>query len=48
MFWSSLKRAVHNWLERLAKSNQESFGNGRMDCCSLNRNPQAGSKNPKN
>lgn len=28
---------IKNWLERLAKENEKSFGSGRLDCCDLNR-----------
>ncbi len=28
---------IKNWLDRLAKENEKSFGTGRLDCCDLNR-----------
>ena len=28
---------IKDWLERLAKENEKSFGNGRLDCCDLNK-----------
>lgn len=28
---------IKNWLDRLAKENEKSFGSGRLDCCDLNR-----------
>lgn len=28
---------IKNWLERLAKENEKSFGSGRLDCCDLNK-----------
>ncbi len=28
---------IKNWLNRLAKENEKSFGTGRMDCCDLNK-----------
>lgn len=32
-----MKNWFKRFLERLAKANTESFGNQRMDCCSLNK-----------
>lgn len=28
---------IKNWLDRLAKENEKSFGGGRLDCCDLNK-----------
>ncbi|MGB4437867.1 MAG: LDCC motif putative metal-binding protein [Sedimentibacter sp.] len=28
---------IKNWLDRLAKENEKTFGTGRMDCCDLNK-----------
>ena len=28
---------IKDFLEKLAKANQESFGNGKLDCCSIGR-----------
>ena len=28
---------IMDWLERLAKENEKSFGTGRLDCCDLNK-----------
>lgn len=28
---------IKNWLDRLAKENEKSFGIGRLDCCDLNK-----------
>ncbi|MEL7647621.1 MAG: LDCC motif putative metal-binding protein [Sedimentibacter sp.] len=28
---------IKDWLDRLAKENEKSFGNGRLDCCDLNK-----------
>ena len=28
---------IKKFLDKLAKANQETFGNERMDCCNLNR-----------
>lgn len=35
--WENLKRAYRNWLSRLGKSNQETFGGETPDCCKLNQ-----------
>lgn len=32
-----LKKAMIDFLERLAKENEKSFGKGTIDCCQLNR-----------
>ena len=34
--WKRLKKAINKFLEDIAKENQKSFGNGKMDCCQLN------------
>ena len=39
-----MKNIIKNWLEKLAKANEESFGSGRLDCCELNKDNK--SKNP--
>lgn len=31
------KGVIHRFLENLAKSNRETFGNKKPDCCNLNR-----------
>lgn len=31
-----MKKLIKNWLEKLAKANEESFGSGPLDCCELN------------
>lgn len=40
---------IKNWLDRLAKENEKSFGTGRLDCCDLNKpnntNVQANANN---
>ncbi|MFZ5987779.1 MAG: LDCC motif putative metal-binding protein [Bacillota bacterium] len=36
-FWARLKAAVQNYLEKMAKENEKAFGNGKLDCCSLNK-----------
>lgn len=28
---------IEKWLDRLAKENEKSFGNGRLDCCDFNK-----------
>lgn len=28
---------IKNWLDRLAKENEKTFGTGRMDCCDINK-----------
>lgn len=35
--WQKIKQAFRRYLERLEKENRETFGSGRPDCCSLNR-----------
>jgi len=32
-----IRKAINNFLERLAKENEKSFGKGTLDCCQLNR-----------
>ena len=32
-----MKNIIKNWLEKMAKANEESFGTGRLDCCELNK-----------
>lgn len=32
-----MKNIIKNWLEKLAKANEESLGTGRLDCCELNK-----------
>lgn len=36
-FIANIKNSFNNYLERVAKENKELFGDGRPDCCSLNR-----------
>lgn len=31
-------KAIKRFLDRLAKSNEETFGGKKLDCCDLNRN----------
>ncbi len=33
----SIKKAIHRFIEKLAKESEESFGKERLDCCSLDR-----------
>ena len=45
-----IKAAFNRYLERLAKENKELFGDGRPNCCKLNRQKQetcGGNKNVK-
>jgi hypothetical protein len=35
--WKRVKQAILNYLAEIEKSNQKTFGNGRPDCCNLNR-----------
>lgn len=37
-FWARIKRKINRFLENVAKENQKSFGNQKLDCCDLNRN----------
>ncbi len=34
---TSLKKMIDNFLKKLAKQNQEQFGNEKLDCCKLDR-----------
>lgn len=36
-FWKRFKKAINEFLERLAKENEKEFGHGRLECCQLNR-----------
>jgi hypothetical protein len=43
--FKKIKSAINRYLEALAKENKELYGNGRMDCCNLNKtNDKSGSK----
>lgn len=35
--WNRMKVAWNKYLENLAEENKKSFGNGRLDCCQLNK-----------
>ena len=35
--FESIKNRWENFLKNLAKENKKSFGNERLDCCSLNK-----------
>ncbi|KPU43145.1 hypothetical protein OXPF_33950 [Oxobacter pfennigii] len=41
----SIKKRYNEFIERLAKENEKSFGNGRLDCCQLNKNTKTNVKN---
>jgi hypothetical protein len=43
MVLKRIKRAVSNFLKKLAKENENTFGKGILDCCQLNR-PGSNSK----
>lgn len=32
-----IKRAIINFLRKMAKENEKNFGKGTLDCCQLNR-----------
>jgi len=36
--FKKLKKKIANYLNKLAKANQSSFGNEKLDCCKLNNN----------
>lgn len=36
-FFKRLKEKWNAYLKRLAESNQKFYGNGRLDCCDLNK-----------
>jgi len=39
--WKKVKRAINDFLVKLAQENQKSYGSGRLDCCNLNKNDNA-------
>lgn len=43
-----LKKAINNFLEKLAKENEKSFGKGSLDCCQLNSQAKSGKKQSVN
>jgi len=42
-----MKNWIKIFIENLAKSNQETFGNKPMDCCSLNKKTSANNNQNK-
>jgi hypothetical protein len=36
MLFIKIKKAWNNFLEKLAKENEKSFGGQKLDCCQLN------------
>lgn len=42
--WNHLKTKINSSLEKLAKENQKTFGNERLDCCNLNNRPDNSKK----
>jgi hypothetical protein len=35
--WKRIKKSINHYLESMAEENKKSFGNGRLDCCQLNK-----------
>lgn len=35
--FDKLKKAINNFLEKIAKQNEELYGKSKMDCCNLNK-----------
>lgn len=35
--FKGIKKAVDNFINKLAKESEKSFGNERLDCCNLDR-----------
>ena len=46
-FFKKLKEKWDRYLERLAESNKELYGNQRLDCCGLNKRREQGYINDK-
>lgn len=44
--FENLKRKWNRYLEKMAAANEKSFGDGRLDCCSMNKKPQSVSHTP--
>lgn len=42
-----MKKLINNWLEKLTKANEESFGSGPLDCCGLNEDSKVRKSNNK-
>jgi len=42
--FKQIKRAIYNFLEKLAKENEKSFGKDTLDCCQLNRQSSSSKK----
>jgi|GEM_PF-2210585 len=40
---NKLKNSMRDYLKRLARVNEQSFGSGRLDCCNMNKK-QSGQK----
>ncbi len=36
--WKRIKKAYNKFLLELAEENKKSFGEGKLDCCQLNKN----------
>lgn len=35
--FKSIKKAINNFINKLAKESENSFGNEKLDCCTLDR-----------
>lgn len=42
--WQSVRSWWEACLDRLSKANKESFGGGKMDCCGLGKESEAGKR----
>lgn len=38
--WTRIKKAFQNYLNTLAEDNKKTFGEGKLDCCNLNKKDQ--------
>jgi hypothetical protein len=34
--WKRMKKAMNEFLEKMARDNEKAFGQGKLDCCQLN------------
>lgn len=35
--WKRFKQRINKFINKLAQENQKMYGNGRLDCCDLNK-----------
>lgn len=42
--WKRMKKSYQKFLLELAEENKKSFGEGKLDCCQLNKNSAANTK----